>query len=59
VKRTAFVLFATTTALAMGFAYALTLVYLPVEAAAIAFFVGAAWAFGVVPTWRTFRRLTR
>ncbi len=58
-KRTAFVLFATTWALALGLGYALTLVYAPVEAAALAFLFGVAWAMGFVATWRSIRRLMR
>ena len=58
-KRTAFALFVTTWALALGFAYALTAIYWPVEAAAAAFMVGMLYGLGAVPLWRTFRRLMR
>lgn len=57
--RTAFVLFASTAAFAMGAGYALTLVYGPVEAAALACLAGMAWAMGFLPTWRALRRWTR
>lgn len=58
-KRTAFVLFVTTWALALGLGYALTAAYRPVEAAALAFIFGAAWAMGTVPLWRALRRAMR
>lgn len=58
-KRTAFALFVTTWALALGLGYALTAVYRPVEAAAVAFMFGVAWASVSVPLWRTLRRAMR
>ena len=57
--RTAFVLFATTAAFALATGYALTLVYGPVEAAALACFAGMAWALGFLRTWRGLRRAMR
>lgn len=57
--RTAFALFATTAALATGLGYALAAVYRPVEAAAVAFVFGIAYAAGLVPLWRTLRRAMR
>lgn len=58
-KRTAFVLFVLTWALATVTAYVLLLVYGPVEAAELAFMAGAAFAMGLLPTWRALRRWFR
>jgi hypothetical protein len=59
VIRTAFALFATTSAFALASGYVLTLVYAPVEAAALACLAGMAWSMGFVRTWRSLRRAMR